>query len=161
MEQALRASLEQRPRDAVGRGTGSSVQQGSWRQDREVARSLNGAQLIQSAAVGETVKRKKKNKKKKKKKKKSAGSGTGGVQGGIPTVLMFGVQPLDGHGRSQAEMSDPQVQVVPREKSPMSNIFFNCGVVGHFRSECTAHEQCLLCGDESHLAAACTARYRR
>jgi hypothetical protein len=34
-------------------------------------------------------------------------------------------------------------------------------VVGHFRSECTAPEQCLLCGDESHLAAACTARYRR
>jgi hypothetical protein len=121
---------------------------------------LAGAQQSQSAAVGEPVKRKKKNKKKKKK-KKTAGCGTGGVQGGIPTVPVSGARPLDGHGRSQAEMSVPQVQVVPREKSPTSNICFNCGVVGHFRSECTAPEQCLLCGDESHLAAACTARYRR
>jgi hypothetical protein len=57
--------------------------------------------------VGETVKRKKKNKKKKKKKKKTAGSGTGGVQGGIPTKPVSGARPLDRHGCSQAEMSVP------------------------------------------------------
>jgi hypothetical protein len=156
MEQVLRASLEQRPRPDVGRGSSSSVHQGSWRHDREVPRPLAGAQKSQSAAVGEPVKRKKKNKK-----KKTEGSSTGGVQGGIPTVPVSSARPLDGHGRSQAKMPVPQVQVVPREKSPTSNICFNCGVVGHFCSECTAPEQCLLCGDESHLAAACTARYRR
>jgi hypothetical protein len=107
--------------------------------------------------VGEPEKKKNKNKKK----RKTAGSGTGGVQSGIPTVSVSGARPLDGHGRSHVEISIPQVQVVPREKSPMANIYFNCGVVGHFRSECTAPEQCLLCGDESHLAAACMARSQR
>jgi hypothetical protein len=74
---------------------------------------------------------------------------------------LFDARPLDGHGRSQVEMFDPRPHVVPRDKSPTTNICFNCGVVGHFRSECTAPEQCLLYGDESHLATACSARYRR
>jgi hypothetical protein len=57
-------------------------------------------------------------------------------------------------------MSNPWLSEKPREKSPMMNICFNCGVVGYFRSECTEPEQCLLCGDVSHLVVACTAWYR-
>ncbi|KAK1613119.1 hypothetical protein QYE76_036792 [Lolium multiflorum] len=61
--------------------------------------------------------------------------------------------PLD--GRSDTQLG---VSATP-EKSPTANICFNCGVRGHFRSECPRPEQCLFCGNPAHQAAACTERF--
>nr|XP_051211161.1 uncharacterized protein LOC127328612 [Lolium perenne] len=93
-------------------------------------------------------------KKKKSKKRRAVGGGAvGGSQlGHLPMVPPQGL-PLD--GRSDTQLG---VSATP-EKSPTANICFNCGVRGHFRSECPRPEQCLFCGDPGHQAAACTERF--
>ncbi|KAK1669104.1 hypothetical protein QYE76_057263, partial [Lolium multiflorum] len=97
--------------------------------------------------------------KKRKPKKKRAGTGgaaggaVGGSQVGHPPMAPPRGQAFDGRADTQLAVS------APPEKSPTSNICFNCGEMGHFRSDCTAPEQCLFCGDPAHLAAACKERF--
>ncbi|KAK1601212.1 hypothetical protein QYE76_008640 [Lolium multiflorum] len=92
-------------------------------------------------------------KKKSKKKRAGAGGAVGGSQVGHPSMAPPQGQLLDGNVDVQVGVS------APPQKSPTSNICFNCGEVGHFRSDCMEPEQCLLCGDPTHLAAACTERF--
>ncbi|KAK1625825.1 hypothetical protein QYE76_000140 [Lolium multiflorum] len=98
---------------------------------------------------------------KKKKKPKKNRAGAGGAAGGAVGGSQVGNPPMaPPQGRVFDGRADTQVVVsAPPEKSPTSNICFNCGEMGHFRSDCTLPEQCLFCGDPAHLAAACKERF--
>jgi hypothetical protein len=132
-ELVLREELVQRPRHD------DRNLQGSWRHDWESP--LMQSRPEQSGAADTTVSKMKKNNKR----KKGSGGGVGRNQSGFPPT----------------PPRAPRSQEESPVNMPTTNTYFNCGVVGHFRSDYTEPEQCILCGDVSHLAVMYTARYRR
>ncbi|KAK1604424.1 hypothetical protein QYE76_028097 [Lolium multiflorum] len=153
-EAALREELVQRaPRPVRDHGRDTS-----WREDR--GRSSPRREQRWDAPVAQPAGPPAAKKKKKSKKKRTAAGGAVGVAAGGGQLGHLPMVPPQ--GPSLVGRADTQLGVsAPSEKSPTSNICFNCGEMGHFRFACTRPEQCLFCGDPGHLAAACTERFNR
>lgn len=81
----------------------------------------------------------------------------GGGQIGHPPLAQPSAPPSSGGGLTQDE---PAAAAMGTQwpKSPTRNRCFNCGEVGHFRSNCHEPEHFLFCGDPAHHVLDCTAR---
>ena len=161
-EAALRRELEQRlparPRSPSRRQALAPRREGgSWRDDRDARPpKRESPRQVRPAGSQGTQTKKKSNKKKKKRSKVGSGGGAGGNQSGVPAVpppnLAEGVQGTV----SQAGIGTSRPQAEAGTGSPSRHQCFNCGIFGHFRSQCTQPECCMRCGDTGHRLASCS-----
>ena len=128
---------------------------GSWREDRAAHPQARHSPRF-SRAGGIPSGPSKKKPKKKKKVKTGSGGAAGGSQSGLPTVPPSGIPGGAQPTASQRGSGTSQPQEEEGIGSPSRHQCFNCGVVGHFRSQCTQPECCMRCGDTGHRWAACT-----